>query len=248
MPRHDATSTGTARPRRAATRSSPLAAADTTVLLASRRGIVQAGMATLLKQLPQYRHVGTTVDPEGLERALGEHRPDVLVLDQELAEAMGARARPAHQPRVLLLSNRPHMGIGAPCGQDCACGLVPDSAPVRHIRAALKIIGSCGSAKLGDGYCTSCPLRGSVRPPPLPLSGREREVFLRIGLGESNQQIAAFFGRSVKTIETHRENIKRKLGLDNGAALVEAAMAWRRGEPIVRPAPRTAHRGPAARP
>ena len=175
MPRHDATSTGTARPRRAATRSSPLAAADTTVLLASRRGIVQAGMATLLKQLPQYRHVGTTVDPEGLERALGEHRPDVLVLDQELAEAMGARARPAHQPRVLLLSNRPHMGIGAPCGQDCACGLVPDSAPVRHIRAALKIIGSCGSAKLGDGYCTSCPLRGSVRPPPLPPGARRRQ-------------------------------------------------------------------------
>lgn len=225
-------------------------AGDTTVLLASRRGIVQAGMASLFKQLPQYLHVGTAIDAESLARALGEHRPEVLVLDQDLAEEMGKRERchNSNGPRVLLVSNRQHVGAEPACGEDCACGLVPDSAPLRHIRAALKIIGSCGSAKLGEGYCTSCPLRGSLRPQRLPLSAREQEVFLRIGLGESNQQIAAFFGRSVKTIETHRENIKRKLGLDNGAALVEAAMAWRRGDPITRPAQRAGIYGPAASP
>lgn len=248
MPREEATSTTTQSARRAAARKAPAAPAETTVLLASRRGLVQAGMATLLRQLPQFLHVGTASDAEGLARALGEHLPDVLVLDQDLAETVDPRCRPGHQPRVLLLSNRPHVGVDAPCGEDCACGLVPDSAPVRHIRAALKIIGSCASARLGDGYCTSCPLRGSLRPQPLPLSAREREVFLRIGLGESNQQIAAFFGRSVKTIETHRENIKRKLGLDNGAALVEAAMAWRRGDPIMRPASRAGITGSAALP
>lgn len=246
MPRHETTSIPPGRARRGAARTP--AAADTTVLLASRRGIVQAGISSLLKQLPQYHHVGTASDADGLVHALGQHQPDVLVLDQDLANAVAGRSRVLHHPRVLLLSNRQHVGTEPACGSDCACGLVPDSAPLRHIRAALKIIGSCGSAKLGDGYCTSCPLRGSLRPPPLPLSSREREVFLRIGLGESNQQIAAFFGRSVKTIETHRENIKRKLGLENGAALVEAAMAWRRGDPITRPAPRAGTGGPAASP
>ncbi|WP_374472497.1 response regulator transcription factor [Arenimonas sp.] len=203
-------------------------------------------MTTLLKQFPQYLHVGTTSEPAGLARALGVYRPDVLVLDQELAEAVGEDCGTEHHPRVLLISSRQHVGLDAACGHDCACGLVPDSAPVPHIRAALKIIGSCHSSKLGEGYCNSCPLRGSLRPPPLPLSSREQEVFLRIGLGESNQQIAAHFGRSVKTIETHRENIKRKLGLDNGAALVEAAMAWRRGEVLIRSAQRPALPGPAA--
>lgn len=247
MPREEATSTTTQSARRAAARKAA-APAETTVLLASRRGIVQAGMASLLRQLPQYLHVGTASDAEGLMRSLGEHLPDVLVLDQDLAETVGPRCRPGHQPRVLLLSNRHHVGADAPCGEDCACGLVPDSAPLRHIRAALKIIGSCSSARLGGGYCTSCPLRGSLRPPPLPLSSREREVFLRIGLGESNQQMAAHFGRSVKTIETHRENIKRKLGLENGAALVEAALAWRRGDPVTRPAPRASLPGPTVQP
>lgn len=241
MLRHASTSTGTGRARRAGTR--PRADDGTTVLVASRRGLVQAGMAMLLQQLPQYRHVATACGPEDLARAMREHLPDVLVLDQELAEAVGGDCRGEPATRVLLISNRPHAGIDAACGENCACGLVTDSAPLRHIRAALKIIGGCNSGRLGDGYCTSCPLRGSLRPPKLPLSTREHEVFLRIGLGESNQQIAAHFGRSVKTIETHRENIKRKLGLDNGAALLEAAMAWRRGDAIARTVPRPAAAG-----
>ena len=49
-------------------------------------------------------------------------------------------------------------------------------------------------------------------------------------LTESNQLIAATLGVSVKTIEAHRESIKRKLGLHNAVRLSEAAMLWRRGE------------------
>jgi DNA-binding CsgD family transcriptional regulator len=64
----------------------------------------------------------------------------------------------------------------------------------------------------------------------LPLTDREYAVFKQIGLGLSNQQIALAAGRSVKTIESHRESIKRKLGLKTGAGLVEAAFAWKRGD------------------
>lgn len=201
----------------------------TTVIVASRRGLVQAGMASLIRQLPQFRHMETASDGNTVARAIHSHRPDVMVLDQELAGDVREACRDLPKPRVLLLSNQDHVGIDPPCGPDCACGLVPDRAPTRHIRAALKIIGGCNSARLGDGYCNSCPLRSSLRLPHLPLSAREYAVFERISLGETNQQIARHFGRSVKTIETHRENIKRKLGLASGSELVEAAIAWRSG-------------------
>lgn len=201
----------------------------TTVIVASRRGLVQAGMASLIRQLPQLRHLDTAQDGAAVARAIDSHRPDVMVLDQELALDVRDACIGRPTPRVLLLSSQDHVGMDPPCGPDCACGLVPDRAPTRHIRAALKIIGGCNSTRLGEGYCNSCPLRSSLRLPRLPLSAREYAVFERISMGETNLQIANHFGRSVKTIETHRENIKRKLGLENSGELVEAAIAWRSG-------------------
>jgi DNA-binding NarL/FixJ family response regulator len=58
------------------------------------------------------------------------------------------------------------------------------------------------------------------------LSDRELHVFQRLGAGVGTRQIAAELKLSVKTIETHRENIKHKLGLGNGGELVERATDW----------------------
>jgi DNA-binding NarL/FixJ family response regulator len=58
------------------------------------------------------------------------------------------------------------------------------------------------------------------------LSDREMHVFQLIGSGLGTKKIAHALNLSVKTIETHRENIKRKLGLRRGAELTERATAW----------------------
>lgn len=58
------------------------------------------------------------------------------------------------------------------------------------------------------------------------LSDRELEVFELIGQGKSTREIAEKFKLSVKTIETHRESIKRKLNLDTGTELVRRAVQW----------------------
>jgi DNA-binding NarL/FixJ family response regulator len=58
------------------------------------------------------------------------------------------------------------------------------------------------------------------------LSDRQLHVFQRLGAGVGTRQIAAELKLSVKTIETHRENIKHKLGLGNGDELVERATDW----------------------
>jgi DNA-binding NarL/FixJ family response regulator len=58
------------------------------------------------------------------------------------------------------------------------------------------------------------------------LSDRELHVFRLIGMGFSTRRIAGELTRSVKTIESHRENIKHKLGLENGTALADYASTW----------------------
>jgi DNA-binding NarL/FixJ family response regulator len=58
------------------------------------------------------------------------------------------------------------------------------------------------------------------------LSDRELHVFQRLGARVATRQIAVELKLSIKTIETHRENIKHKLGLGNGSELVECATDW----------------------
>src|SRR5437660_7038273 len=58
------------------------------------------------------------------------------------------------------------------------------------------------------------------------LSDREMHIFQLLGSGLRNQQIARSLNLSVKTVETHRENIKHKLGLNNSHELVERAIKY----------------------
>jgi DNA-binding NarL/FixJ family response regulator len=58
------------------------------------------------------------------------------------------------------------------------------------------------------------------------LTNRELEVFELIGRGDSTRAVAKQLGLSVHTIESHRENIREKLGLKDGAALARRAVEW----------------------
>ena len=62
------------------------------------------------------------------------------------------------------------------------------------------------------------------------LSDRELEILLRIGKGQSSCEIASLLGIALKTVETHRANIRRKLMLKTGAELLRYAVAWSHAE------------------
>jgi DNA-binding CsgD family transcriptional regulator len=67
-------------------------------------------------------------------------------------------------------------------------------------------------------------LQGRMGVEDATLTPRERETVQLIAEGKSNKEIAALFGISVKTVETHRATIMRKLRLDSVAALVKYAI------------------------
>ncbi len=76
--------------------------------------------------------------------------------------------------------------------------------------------------------------------PPRPdhelatLTERELQVFIQLGLGRSTQEIATALKVSNKTVESHRENIKAKLGLPHANALVARAAGWVRTQGLAR--------------
>jgi DNA-binding NarL/FixJ family response regulator len=71
---------------------------------------------------------------------------------------------------------------------------------------------------------------GAPMDPSRALSDRELEVLFRIGRGESSMEIAGALHISVKTVETHRAKLRRKLALRTGAELMRYAVAWRHAE------------------
>lgn len=66
------------------------------------------------------------------------------------------------------------------------------------------------------------------------LSERELQVFRELGLGHTTQEVATKLGVSIKTIETHRESIKQKLGLPHANALIVRAALWVREQGLSR--------------
>jgi two-component system NarL family response regulator len=57
-----------------------------------------------------------------------------------------------------------------------------------------------------------------------PLTSREQTILLELAQGLSNKEVAAMLDISVRTVETHRKNIKRKLGIQTTAGLTRYAM------------------------
>ena len=107
-----------------------------------------------------------------------------------------------------------------------ARGYVLKDAPSQDIVQAIETVRR-------GGIYYSAALAGQLGA-PLPqrdlLTLREREVLKHIANGESNKQIARELDLSVRTVETHRLNIKRKLGIDGQAELIKFAVEWQRLE------------------
>lgn len=202
------------------------------VAIAVEGDLLRQSLAEMVRGMPEFSLQGVAADAATAIMATRSHKLDVLFLDVVWAEQLKAAfARDDIRPRVLLFSPHRHIGLNAACAMDCACGFVRERAPLRHIQAVARIVAACDVPAAGKAErCRRCPLRPTLEPAPLPLTAREREVFARIGAGESNQGIAKALGISVKTVECHRESCKRKLGLGSGAQLTAAASAWRAGD------------------
>jgi DNA-binding NarL/FixJ family response regulator len=82
-----------------------------------------------------------------------------------------------------------------------------------------------------DGFCKPDPAAGGVLLKAQRLSSREREIVQLLAEGQSSKEVAVTLGISVKTAETHRSNIMRKLEMHSVSELVRYAVRNRMVEP-----------------
>jgi DNA-binding NarL/FixJ family response regulator len=204
------------------------------ILIADDHGIVRGGMKLLIDRQPDMEVVAEATDGvEAFERAL-QVRPDLAVLDVSMPRLTGlqaARQIKAHVPscQVLMLSMHDDQRYVFEALRAGASGYVlkreVDDALLDAIRAVHR----------GEAFLTNAVERSLIREwmsddatgPEEPLSPREQEVLKLIAEAHNNKSIAETLHLAEKTVESHRANILRKLGMRDRVELVRYAV--RRG-------------------
>jgi len=207
---------------------------STRVLIADDHGIVRGGLKLLLERQPDIEVVGEAADgAEAVERALAL-RPDLAILDVSMPLLTGIQAtheikRHAPEIDVLVLSMHDDERYVFEALKAGASGYVLKREADQDLVDAVR------SVTRGEPFLTNAATETLVREwmadettgPREPLSQREQEVLKLIAEAHTNRTIGEILHLSEKTVESHRGNILRKLGMRDRVELVRYAI--RRG-------------------
>jgi DNA-binding NarL/FixJ family response regulator len=195
------------------------------ILLVDDHPLVRDGLRARLEAMPQFDVVAEAGGAaEALEQA-ALHDVDLVLMDINMRGANGIEATAQFKrafPRiaVLILSMHDKLEYVSQAIQAGARGYVLKDAPGKDIVVAIETVMS------GGIYYSAALARQLAQPHTQDnqLTSREHEVLRHIANGESNKQIARALDLSVRTVETHRLNIKRKLGIEGQAELIRFAV------------------------
>jgi DNA-binding NarL/FixJ family response regulator len=207
------------------------------VLLADDQALVRAGFRALLDAQPDVTVVGEANDGAEAVRIVGELRPDVVLMDirMPVLDGLAATRRIAADPalaevKVIILTTFELDEYVFTALRDGAAGfLVKDTEPADLVRAVRVV--AAGDALLSPGVTrrliAEYATRSRAPSPPTghldQLTEREREVVALVGLGLSNEEIAARLVVSLFTAKTHVSRAMVKLGARDRAQLVVTA-------------------------
>jgi len=203
---------------------------QTKVLIVDDHPMVAEGIEAILETYDDLDVVGVLGNGRAAVDQVHALAPDVILMDLNMPELNGLGAteqileqRPQTQILILSMHDSPEY-IRAALDHG-AKGYVLKDVPTEEIKTAIDTV------MAGDQYlCTSA--QGAVIPDPTsatrdgrePLTNREQTILLELAQGKSNKEVANTLGISVRTVETHRKNIKRKLGISSTAGLTRYAM------------------------
>lgn len=198
------------------------------VLVVDDHDIVRLGVRSLLDGRAQIRDAA---DLAGAIRLLAQEPCELLLLDLALGEQFGLTALPrlrAECPgmRVIVLSSLDEQRYAERALQAGADGFVSKSALAGTLLEAVECVLAGRvyvSAAMRDTLLRRVGGQASAQP---ALSPRELEVLRLVAAGRSTREIAETLNRSVKTIETHKQALKLKLGAESPAQLMRLALQW----------------------
>lgn len=188
--------------------------------------MVAEGIQSILESYGDIDVVATLTNGKEAVEQMTSLAPDVVLMDLNMPEIGGLtatemllEANPDTRILILSMHDSPEY-ISTALGHG-ARGYVLKDVPTEEIKIAIDTV------MKGERYlCTGAqgslePAGGDLRE---SLTSREQTVLLQLAQGKSNKEVANALNISVRTVETHRKNIKRKLGISSTAGLTRYAM------------------------
>lgn len=195
------------------------------LMLVDDHPLVRDGLRLRLEAVPGLQVVA---EADGALTALAQlalHRPDLVLMDVGMRGLNGIEATRRilaaglqPPPRVVILSmfdNAEYVREALQAG--ASAYLLKDNPAEEVVRAIFEVM--AGGAQVPDAATD-----GVGPAPGVPLTPREKEVLALIAEGLSSRDIGLRLGMGVRTVETHRTHLRRKLALPSPAALVRFAV------------------------
>ncbi len=200
--------------------------APTRVMIVDDHPMVAEGVCAILETYDDIEVVATLGNGREAIDRIGALSPDVVLMDLNMPEMNGLTAteiiherRPG--TRVLILSMHDSPEYISTALSHGAAGYVLKDVPTEEIKRAIDRV------MAGERYlCTgaNAALAPRTHDGKEPLTGREQTILLQLAQGKSNRDVAEELEISIRTVETHRKNIKRKLGISSTAGLTRYAL------------------------
>ncbi|CAB3884590.1 response regulator transcription factor [Achromobacter mucicolens] len=204
------------------------------LLLIDDHPLVRDGLRLRLETVPQLRVVGEAGNAAAAQAFLaacmaedpqGGTLPHLALMDLNMPGVGGLELTAFLHERypqiaVLVLSMHDNPEYMVQAVKAGARGYLLKDEPAQEIIAAIDAV------MAGRSYFSAAAAVRLSQASALAtlLTQRERDVLRHIADGHANKQIAQMLGLSVRTVETHRLNIKRKLGIDGQAELIKYAV------------------------
>jgi two-component system NarL family response regulator len=198
----------------------------TRVLIVDDHPLVAEGIRAILETYDDLCVIGTLANGQEAIEAAPALAPDVILLDLNMPRMGGLTATELllerlPDTRILILSMHDSAEYIATALRHGAMGYVLKDVPTEEIKLAIDRV-MAGQRYLCTG--ASASLNPGTADGREPLTGREQTILLELAQGRSNKDVAAALDISVRTVETHRKNIKRKLGIATTAGLTRYAL------------------------
>ncbi len=202
------------------------------LLLVDDHSLIRAGVRALVLDIPGYTVIGEANDGSQLLEMVETLSPDIILLDISMKETGGLEAlqqlkRGRPQSKVLILSMHTDPAIIMQALESGAHGyLLKDTTAteLEHALDALRNNERYLSPAIAHTVINQALIRNQKQQPQTPdshnLTARQLEILRLIVRGKSTREIANGLGLSIKTVETHRSQIMKRLQIYDVAGLV----------------------------
>lgn len=193
------------------------------LILADDHPLVLAGIRACLETEPRIELLAAVSDGAQALEAAARHPPDIAILDINMPNLNGLDAIPCFQEdfpevKLIILSMHDDPEYVAAAKALGANGYLLKDISTEEIISAIEAVYS-GQSYYCEGVTNALSGAEDEASPFDLLTSREQSVLLLLAEGKTNKDVARDLAISVRTVETHRKNLKKKLGIASTAGL-----------------------------